>query len=117
MIKFCDDKIQEFINFLNKNYNTKENVKLFIMPSCFKTDMDDLFGFYEENSNMIIIPYIEELEEREDKDLQLMGIIAHEYRHFMNEKLGLENNEDDCDNFAYKVIEEFTGGKVKGIKE
>lgn len=113
MIKFVDDNIQKFIDFLNTHYNTQEDVTLYIMPSCFKTDID-LFGFYEENSNLIVIPYIEELEKREDKDLQLMGIIAHEYKHFMNEKLGIEQDEDECDNFAYKVIEEFTSGKIKG---
>lgn len=112
MIKFVDGIIQEFIDFLNKNYNINEDVKLYIMPSCFRTDIEH-FGFYEEGSNLIVIPYNEELEQREDRDLQLMAIISHEYKHFMNEKLGLEQNEDECDNFAYKVIEEFSNGKIK----
>ena len=113
MIKFVDDKIQEFINFLNNNYKIEEDVILYIMPSCLTTDID-AFGIYEEDSNLIVIPYNEMWAEREDADLQLMGIIAHEYKHFMNEKLGLEQDEEECDNFAYKVIEEFTNGKVKG---
>lgn len=112
MIKFVDDKIQEFINFLNNNYKTEEDVILYIMPSCFESDVED-FGFYEEESNLIVIPYNKMWAERDDSDLQLMAIIAHEYKHFMNEKLGVEQDEEECDNFAYKTIEEFSNGKIK----
>lgn len=115
MIKFVDDKIQEFINFLNEKYNLEDDVKLCIMPQCLRIDIED-FGFYEEESNLIVIPYNEMWAERDDSDLQLMAIIAHEYKHFMNEKLGIEQDEEECDNFAYKTIEEFTNGKVKGGK-
>ena len=114
MIKFANDYIQSFIDYLNGKYATNEDVQLFIVPPFFACDtVDDLGGFYEENSNTIVVLYNPEWEGRDDVDLQIMGVIAHEYRHYLAEKNGEEQNEQKCDDFAYKVIEEFTKGKVK----
>ena len=110
-ISFVNEQIQGFIDFLNKNYDIGYTVTLCILPKNIKTNIKH-WAFYESGSNLIIVQNNEALNKRKDKDAQIMGVIAHEYRHFMNEKLGRPQNEQECDYFAYRVVEEYF--KLKG---
>lgn len=104
MIKIINDDVNDFINFLDKEYPRD---KTFYLHICEGHDSiqdpytEELgFGMFGRENNECYVAGDLEIE-------QVLKTIAHEYKHFIQKYDGVEFNEEDAENFADETYKRF----------
>lgn len=105
MIKIINDDVNDFINFLDKEYPRD---KTFYLHICEGHDSiqdpytEGLgFGMFNRKTNHCYVAG--DLEEE-----QVLKTIAHEYKHFLQKYDMLDFNEEDAEDFAEMIYNKFT---------
>ena len=114
MIKIINDDVNDFINFLDKEYPRD---KTFYLHICEGHDSiqdpytEELgFGMFGKESNECYVAGDLEIE-------QVLKTIAHEYKHFIQKYDGVEFNEEDAENFADETYKRFVCEIRKTIED
>lgn len=92
------------VEFLNKNYPQNEDVRLYVLDGydCIEgPDGEVGFGVYVSNKKEIYIAA-----DVPEPEITMQETIAHEYRHFMQECMGVSFDEEDAEKFAKQVLNE-----------
>lgn len=107
MIKILDEFERGFVEFLNNKNLTDKVVKLSILHN-YETVGDGEFGFavYIPESKTIMLP-TERPKELADYKEFIIHNLAHEYKHFLQDMNGQDFNEDEADQFADMIVEEY----------
>jgi hypothetical protein len=116
MIRVVDDTLKRFMEYLEKEYPTEEEVRVSVLwgyDACCDDDTGGSgFAVYIPPLRAIMIPSdIPEVSlQTQDKELERDFAIhnfAHEYRHFLQDINGEEFDEQVVDDFADKVVKDF----------
>ena len=104
MIKIINDEINDFIDFLNNEYQRNES---FYLHMCEGHDSiqdpytENLaFGMFNRETNHCYVAG--NLEEE-----QVLKTIAHEYKHFLQKCIDVDFDEEEAENFADYVYNRF----------
>lgn len=106
MIKIINNVINNFIMFLNQNYGIEQTVYIHIAENCDSIQTPDGgvgFGVFDNTTDNIYVACDYEFMD----DRSILTTIAHEYKHFLQKYDDGIYSEEDADNFAIKVYEEF----------
>lgn len=113
MIKIINDEINDFLDFLNNEYQREESFYLHICEGCDSVQdpyTEKLaFGMFNRETNHCYVAG--DLEEE-----QVLKTIAHEYKHFLQKCDSLEFNEDDAEDFAEDIYKRFSC-EIRNISE
>ena len=104
MIVICNDAINRAIKYLEENHSVKEKVYLHIAEGfdCIESpDGQKGFGCYIPSEKSIYLA-----EEIPDKETSIIETLAHEYKHFMQDCLGQEFDENEAEQFANQVLKD-----------
>lgn len=114
MIKIINDDVNDFINFLDKEYPRDETFYLHICEghdSIQDPYTEELgFGMFGRENNECYVAGDLEIE-------QVLKTIAHEYKHFIQKYDGVEFNEEDAENFADETYKRFVCEIRKTIED
>jgi hypothetical protein len=100
----CNDAINRAIKYLEENHSVKEKVYLHIAEGfdCIESpDGQKGFGCYIPSEKSIYLA-----EEIPDKETSIIETLAHEYKHFMQDCLGQEFDENEAEQFANQVLKD-----------
>lgn len=127
MIKFADEKIINFVNWLNKYYPTSQDVQFSILVGYDCVGNDDKIGFaiYGNTDDYIVIFCADpqmvakscELSEDDMWETALTNI-AHEYRHHIQatefnwseEEMNSDKAENDAEEWSDFVYKDYING-------
>ena len=121
-----DEELQSFIDFLNRRYPTERDAVVAVLPGYYRiilrnreTDEDIGAGWacYDANEGVLWIPGeipddIEELTE-EDKRRWRFESVAHEFVHHLQFCEGRPFDEDEAEQRAREIVEEYRYGYVR----
>lgn len=119
MIKILDKKTQMFLDYLQKTYPLKEEVKMIPLWGWDAVQSNDSnqtgFAVYDAVNKIIMLPMeipevILETKDQELIETFIIHNLAHEYKHALQHEGGLEYTpelEKEADNFADEVVFEF----------
>lgn len=116
MIKVLDTKTQKFIEYLNKNYPLKNDVKLMPLWGWDAVQSDDTgdvgFAVFNAKDLIIMLPMeipanVIALNDKELLETFTIGNLAHEYCHAMQLENNSDFSEEEADEFSEKVVLEF----------
>lgn len=109
MIKILDEFELNFIKFLNDKKYTDKEVRLSILhnyESVSAGDGGDGFAVYIPETKTIMLPTKIPDEIADMKEFVIQNL-AHEYCHFIQDVTEREFNEEEADNFAEVVVNEY----------
>ena len=122
MIRLLDERTKRFVDFLNTNHGTKEEVSLSILHGYDAVASDETggkgFAVYLPPLKVILLPsdVPQEVLDAGDEELSRNFVIhnlAHEYAHFLQDVGVLDGFEDEdaiediAEDFADKAVAEF----------
>ena len=116
MFTIIDVTLKRFIEYLEKEYPTKEEVRVSVLwgyDACCDDDTGGSgFAVYVPQLRAIMIPseIPEAILQEQDEELKRDFVIhnfAHEYRHFLQDINSEEFDEQVADDFADKVVKDF----------
>ena len=108
MIKFFNDEVRAFVEFISEPKIPP--VELYVVPyydTIQTSDGEFAFAAYNPKENRIIAA---EGVSEEVKD-GILHCLAHEYYHHIQKVNGVDFDEDEAENFAQKMCEEWYGDK------
>lgn len=107
MIKISNPHIDAAIQYLNESYPTEKTVFLHICEGYDVIETPDGRGF-----GVFVAPNAEEdtpaiyiAGDMPNDDFQMVGTLAHEYKHFLQYCSGEEYAEDQAEEFARKAVD------------
>lgn len=122
MIKILDERVLRFVNFLNTNYGTDEEVCLSVLHGYDSVTADEEgangFAVYLPPARVILLPSdvpknIVELNDEELTRNFVISNLAHEYAHFLQDVGVLDGFDDEnaiediAEDFAARAVAEF----------